>query len=163
MNQSQNELVIVVDKNDNPIDYVSRGEAHQQKLLHRTVVITVYNDKDQVLLQKRSSKMDNNPGKWSNASGGHVPKDSSYEEAAQREIMEELGISPKLTHIKTTLINDPAHMAMTAIYKTASNGPFNFNTEEIDEVKFFSVQDLKEKKLDLTESARIALHEQGVL
>lgn len=165
MNQTdqKDELIIVVDKDDNVKDYMPRNLVHKQKLLHRTIAVTVYNDKGEILLQKRSMKMDNNPGLWSNASGGHVTKGTDYDQTAQQEILEELGINPHLTLIKTMFINDPAHNSMTAIYKAYSNGPFSFNKEEIDEVKFFSKQDLKENSTNLTESAKIVLHEQGVI
>ena len=60
-------------------------------------------------------------------------------------------------------INDPAHNSMTAIYKAISNGPFKFNTEEIDEIRFFSKKAVKEHEANFTESARIVLRIQGML
>ena len=127
----QEELLIVVDEDDNVIDYQQRKLVHDQKLLHRTISISVYNDKGEILLKKRRIKKDNNPGKLANAAGGHVGKGKSYDQAAQEEIQEELGISPKLILIKKMVINDPVHTTMTCLYKTYSNGPFNFNKEEI--------------------------------
>ena len=159
----QDELLTVVDKNDSVLEYLPRSEVHQKKLLHRTVAISVYNDKGEILMQKRSSKMDNNPNKWSNASGGHVTKGKNYDEVAQKEIKEELGVNPPLTLIKKMFINDPVHNTMTSIYKTYSNEPFKFNTEETDEVRFFSKEDLKSIEDQLTGSAKIVLHLQGLI
>ena len=68
------EIVIVVDKNDDVVDYLPRKEAHDKKLLHRGISILVFNDQDQVMLQKRSMKKDSNPGKWSNATGIEIPR-----------------------------------------------------------------------------------------
>ena len=159
----QEELLIVVDEDDNVIDYQQRKLVHDQKLLHRTISISVYNDKGEILLQKRSIKKDNNPGKMANAAGGHVSKGKSYDQAAQEEIQEELGISPKLILIKKMVINDPVHTTMTCLYKTYSNGPFNFNKEEIDEIKFYSKEELKHIQDNLSESAKIILHEQEMI
>lgn len=159
----QDELLVVVDKDDNVLDYLPRHLVHQQKLLHRTISISVYNDKGQILLQKRSAKKDNNPGKLANAAGGHVTKGEEYEHTAHNEISEELGINPELIFIKKMVINDPAHTTMTCLYKTYSDGPFNFNHDEIDEIKFYSKTDLSEVKNQLSESARIVLHEQGLI
>lgn len=159
----QNESLIVVDKDDNVLAYLPRKLVHEQKLLHRTISISVYNDQGQILLQKRSSKKDSNPGKLANAAGGHVSKDKSYDQAAQEEIKEELGIDPKLIFIKKMIINDPVHTTMTCLYKTTSNGPFNFNQEEIDEINFYSKEGLKKQEDKLSESAKIALHEQGLI
>lgn len=163
MLNDQGELLIVVDRDDNILEYLPRNQVHEKKLLHRTVAISVYNDKSQILMQRRTSKMDNNPGKWSNASGGHVTKGKEYAKVANKEIAEELGTSPKLTFIKKMFINDPMHNTMTSIYKTQSNGPFNFNKEEIDEIRFFSKQDLKTIKGQLTGSAKTVLHLQGMI
>lgn len=159
----QEELLVVVDENDKVINYQSRSLVHQQKLLHRTISVSVYNNKGQVLLQKRSAKKDSNPGKWANAAGGHVVKGQEYDQAAKQEVFEELGINPEITLIKKMIINDPVHTTMTTIYKTTYNGPFNFNKQEIDEIKFFSKEDLQIIKRDLSESARIVLNLQGMI
>lgn len=157
----QQELLIVVDEDDNILDYLPRKTVHEQKLLHRTISISVFNDQGQILLQKRSNKKDNNPGKRANAAGGHVNKGKEYEETAHNEIQEELGVNPDLILVKKIRINDPVHTTMTSIYKTHSNGPFKFNTEEIDEIKFYSQEQLKD--VNLSESAKIALSAQGLI
>lgn len=159
----QDELLIIVNQDDKVLDYKPRKLTHNQKLLHRTISISVYNDKGQILLQKRSSRKDNNPGAWANAVGGHVVKGKDYEQTAKEEILEELGVNPNLTLIKKMKINDPAHTTMTCLYKAVSNGPFNFNREEIDEIKFFSKEDLKNIQGQLSESAKIVLREQGMI
>lgn len=159
----QDELLIVVDSNDKVLEFLPRSEVHEKRLLHRTVAISVYNNKGEILMQKRTSKMDNNPSKWSNASGGHVTKGKEYDEVAKKEIKEELGINPQLILIKKMFINDPVHNTMTSIYKTQSNGPFKFNKEEIDEIRFFSKQDLKTIEDQLTGSAKTVLHLQGMI
>ncbi len=159
----QDELLIVVDENDNVLNYIPRKLVHQQKLLHRTISISVFNNKGEILLQKRSLNKDNNPGKLANAAGGHVTKDKDYEQAAIEELKEELDIDTPLIFIKKMKINDPVHTTMTCLYKTYSNGPFNFNKEEIDEIKFYSKEDLKAAENHLSESAKIVLHKQEMI
>lgn len=161
--EDQDEIVVVVNEDDNILSYQPRKQVHLQKLLHRTISIAVFNDKGQILLQKRSPKKDSNPGKWANAAGGHVIKGKDYDQSAKEEIAEELGINPPLTLVKKMKINDPTHTTMTCLYKTISNGPFNFNKEEIDEIKFFSKEDLAKTRDQLSESAKITLHEQGMI
>lgn len=160
---SQDEILIVVDEQDNVLDYLSRKEVHDKKLLHRTISVLVFNDGGRVLLQKRSMEKDNNPGKWGNAAGGHVGKDESYDEAAQKEVVEELKITNKPKFFKKMIINDPAHTTMTKLYTIQSNGPFEFNREEIDEVRFFAKEELPEIFDQLSESSRITLKEYGFL
>lgn len=163
LKSDQEELLIVVDKDDNTLNYLPRKQVHTQKLLHRTISISVFNDKGEILLHKRSMNKDNNPGFWGNASGGHVVKGEDYDQAAHKEINEELNINPKLILIKKMFINDPVHNTMTSLYKAYSNGPFEFNKEEIDEIKFFSIDKLDQIKDKLSESAKIVLREQGLI
>lgn len=160
---NQEELLVVVDKNDKVIDYLPRKLVHQQKLLHRTISISVFNSQGKILLQRRSMKMDNNPGKLANAAGGHVTKGLDYEKTAQKEIKEELGIKADLIFIKKMFINDPVHQTMTTLFKTYSNGPFKYQTEEIDEIKFHTKKELQRVKGQLSESGKIILKEQGLL
>ncbi len=163
LKSDQEELVIVVDENDNVIDYVPRSVAHKNKLLHRTISILVFNKRGQLLLQKRSMKKDNNPGMMANAVGGHVEKGESYEKAAYKEMSEEINISGKITLIKKMILEDPAHRTMTSIYKIISEGPFKFDPEETDEIKFYSKDQLKNIEDKLSGSARIILKEQGLI
>lgn len=164
MNQSdENEILIVVDEQDNILDYLPRDEVHTKKLLHRTISVLVFNDEGKVLLQKRSLKKDNNPGKWSNAVGGHVNKGQTYEESADVEIREELNINDKPEFVKKMIIKDPLHTTMSNLYKIKSNGPFKFNPDETDELKFFSKEDLKNIFDNLSESSKITLKEYGFL
>lgn len=160
---NQDELLVVVNKDDKVLDYLPRKVVHAQKLLHRTISVSVYNNKGEILLQKRSATKDSNAGKWANAAGGHVTKDKDYEQTANREEEEELGVQSKLILIKKMIINDPVHTTMTCLYKTVSNGPFKFNTDEIDEIKFYSKQDLKTIENQLSESAKIVLRLQGMI
>ncbi len=160
---NQEELLIVVDTKDNIIDYLPRGQVHQQKLLHRTISVSVFNDKGQILMQKRSMNKDNNPGKIAGAVGGHVSKGEDYKQAAKKELLEELGIDSDLIFIKKMILNDPVHKTMTSLYKVISNGPFKINKEETDEINFYSKEELGFEKENLSESAKIVLQEQDLI
>lgn len=160
---NQEEILIVVDQDDNVLDYLPRSQVHKKNLLHRTISISLFNDKGEILLHKRSLSKDNNPGFWGNAAGGHVEKGEEYEQAAHKELQEELGLDSELTFIKKMYINDPKHQSMTALYKIISNGPFDFNKEEIDEIRFFDKDSLKEIVDKLSESAKIVLREQNLI
>src|SRR5437868_4093740 len=94
------ELFIVVDKDDNIINYRTRYECHHDKsLVHRAVGIIIFNDQNQILLQKRSMLKDTNPGKYTVSVSGHLTKGQTYEEAAMREMEEELGTQAKVTYV----------------------------------------------------------------
>ena len=81
------EILSVVDDNNQIIGQATRKEIHQKGILHREVFIYLINDKNEVLLQERKDC-----NLLDHSCAGHFPADQKYEEAAQREFFEELGV-----------------------------------------------------------------------
>lgn len=160
---NQEEILIHVDEDNKIIGYLPRGICHQQNLLHRTISVMVYNDKNEILLQKRSATKDNYPGMYALSVGGHVLKDQNYEEAATREAVEELGVEITPELIKTVHLKDPKHNTFTSIYKAKHNGPFKMNFEEIDELKFLSEDAIKSIQNQITPPGILILKTVGIL
>ena len=74
---------------------VSREEAHQKGIRHRTAhvwVVRRWEGRWQVLLQKRSADKDSFPGKYDTSSAGHIHAGDEPLPSALRELAEELGI-----------------------------------------------------------------------
>ncbi len=86
------ELLEVVDNNNQPIGIMPRSEIHKQKLMHRSVLVLVYNKEKKLYLQQRSYRKDRYPGFWDLSATGHVLAGEAAEEAALRELKEELNI-----------------------------------------------------------------------
>ncbi len=78
--------VIVVNEKDEVLGTMLKSEAHQNGTLHRIAVVYVENSNGDILIQKRAD------GYLDHFSAGHVEIGESYEEAAYRELSEELGI-----------------------------------------------------------------------
>lgn len=157
MKANNEELFIVVNENDQILDYLPRLECHKQNILHRSVGIILINDQDQILLQKRSKKKDIWPGFYTVSASGHVSKGESYKKAAQRELSEELGINTTLKLIRKVINNDPTHLQMQTFYVTKSNGPFKIQTKEVDDVKFFTLGQIQKILLETTPTVKLAL------
>lgn len=90
--QSPDERFDVVDANDCVIGQATRKEVHAKKLFHRAVHILVFRSDGRVLLQQRSLLKDTSPGKWTTSCSGHVDSGETYEQAALRELREEIAI-----------------------------------------------------------------------
>ncbi len=90
------EYLDLVDENGLPAGgIVSRSEAHEKGLPHRTAHVWVVREEEghfQVLLQKRSMEKDSFPGMYDTSSAGHIPAGSEVMDSALRELREELGI-----------------------------------------------------------------------
>ncbi|MGZ4793813.1 MAG: NUDIX domain-containing protein, partial [Ilumatobacteraceae bacterium] len=87
------ELVDIVDDNDMVIASVTRAEMRAKRLQHRSVGIVVLSSNGRLLIHRRSLDKDIWPGWWDIAAGGVVTAGETYEDAAQRELAEELGIA----------------------------------------------------------------------
>lgn len=164
MKDDQNELFVVVDEEDNILEYRTRYDCHHDKsLIHRAVGTIIFNDNGDILLQKRSNNKDTDPGKYDIASSGHVGKDESYEDAALREMLEEIGVHAELAFVQKLLVQYPSETEYNAIFRATHNGPFRISKDEIDEVVFATEEDIKDNLYDLTIFAKKALQLVGVL
>src|SRR3989344_1707667 len=165
---SQDELFIVVDRNDTIVGYKTRHECHHNPdLVHRTVGALLFNADGQLLLQKRSMTKDMDPGLWGISCAGHVTKGQTDEEAIHRELQEELGVDVPLTFLKKFFVGDTRETERAAVYKGIHDGPFVPNAQEVAEIQFIDVAQLSGKEakgeIQLTAGAFAALKETGVL
>jgi isopentenyl-diphosphate Delta-isomerase len=95
------ELFDIFHEDGSPANYsTSRTIAHQKGLWHRTVHIWIVNRNGWVLLQKRAMNKEVYPGLWDISCAGHVDAGESSEEAALRELREELGLSVHKNDLK---------------------------------------------------------------
>jgi isopentenyl-diphosphate Delta-isomerase len=152
----QTELFYLVDENDNELESVPRAEAHADRTkIHRSVQIVLSNAAGQVLLQKRSMNKDKHPGKWTVSASGHVTYGQSYQEAAIRELAEELGVSCKLSFVSKSLNVGKTEQEYAAIFVgECEETPTKIDKSELDEVKWFSRDELarfcQQEKLTFT-------------
>ena len=90
------EMFDLVDLDDHVIGQVRRGEAHRNPaLIHRSVQVLVFTHAGQMLLQRRSASKDLFPGYYCASASGHVASGEHYATTAERELIEELGISTR--------------------------------------------------------------------
>ncbi|PJE78671.1 putative Nudix hydrolase YfcD [invertebrate metagenome] len=87
------EKVIIVDESNRIIGDATRAEMRRKGLYHRAVYLFIANEHHQLYVQERTVQKDIYPGYFDPASGGVVAKGESYEEAAYRELQEEMGIT----------------------------------------------------------------------
>lgn len=90
---AQNELVILVDALDRELGTMDKLEAHQKGLLHRAISVFVFNEKNEMLLQRRALEKYHSAGLWTNACCSHPRPGESAQEAAIRRAQEEIGLS----------------------------------------------------------------------
>lgn len=87
------ELVERVDAHDRALGVVSRREAVREGWLHRVAVVVCRDRQDRFLVHRRAEQLSRFPGHYELGVGGAAGVGESYEEAAARELSEELGAS----------------------------------------------------------------------
>jgi isopentenyldiphosphate isomerase/NTP pyrophosphatase (non-canonical NTP hydrolase) len=137
------EYVYYVDEDDKVLGKVSRKDSMHHNLWHRGTGIFVFNSKGELLIPKRSKNKERRPSYWDVLFGGYVDYGESYEEAAKRELFEEAGIKTGLKFLFKLKYSDQESKNHGAIFKTISDGPFNFQKEEVEETIFITLEKLK--------------------
>ena len=85
------ERVNIVDENDEVIGEICKKEAHEQGLLHRTVIAEVKDSQNRWLMVKQAGDKQD-AGQFVSPVGGHVATGERVEDAIIRETKEEIGI-----------------------------------------------------------------------
>ena len=88
--------VVLVDQNNNEIGTEDKLDAHKKGLLHRAFSIFIFNDNNQILLQKRSDVKYHSAGLWSNTCCSHPYNDKPLVEYANTRLIQEMGIQSNL-------------------------------------------------------------------
>jgi len=87
------EILDIVDDNDNVIGKEPREMVHTQGLRHREIHVWFFNNKGQILFQKRGKNVDTAPGLLDASVGGHVDLGTTYKQSAINEVREETGLN----------------------------------------------------------------------
>jgi len=151
------EFLPVVNEEGEIIGKASREECHRNpKLIYPIIRLHLFNKENQLLLQRRSKKSNIEPNKWDAAVAGHIKYGEEIDKAVIRETKEELNIEIKefqLLHKR--LFRAETSTALMFIFIGSIEKLPNANLNEVEEVKFYSITEIK--KLITEKKASIGL------
>lgn len=140
------EIVDIINEKNEIIGSCSRNELYARRILHRIVHVLVFNNEEQMLLQLRSKEKNYLPGYLSTSAGGHVLKGETVEQAATREMGEELGIKIDLKRFAESWFDSSDQIGLRkflTVFKGTCNGPFDLPDGEVERADFYSLKKIK--------------------
>ena len=133
--------VTAVDDTDKVIGYYDLFETIMKRYQRRVSAVLLFNEKNEVLLQKRTDTV-LSPNTWDFSAAGHVNEGESYSESAHKELYEELSLSLDLKEVATSLRAPGLFYGFYTGHLPKST-EIHFNPDEVKEVRWISVECLE--------------------
>ena len=138
------ELVDVIDADDRVVAVVPRSVMRRDNLLHRSVGIIVRNPMGEVLVHRRAPTKDVWPDRWDIAVGGVVTSGEGVEEAARRELAEEIGVVDTVMRpLGVGSYEDGDVRCRCTCFETVHDGPVRFADGEVVDARWVSFDTLR--------------------
>lgn len=142
-NRSKSEEIFdIVNQQDEVIGQAPRSVVHREGLLHRACHIFVFNLRGELLIHQRSADKDEFPLFWSTSASGHVSAGETYEESAQREMFEEIGLSGRLELIAKFPPSQETSHEHVCIFRLKTEELPKFDPCEIQQGRFASFEEI---------------------
>ena len=150
INQDLELLDVYTEDNEAKIGIADRGVVHYFNLWHREIACWILNEKNEILLQRRSSSKKQQPNMLA-VTTGHIDLNESPIEAALREVKEEVGIDDLkeedfifIDTFKAENLNN-YHYKYIYLLKTRKKlDDFIMQESEVSELLFVSLEKLRE-------------------
>ena len=148
MNDAE-EQVILVDERDAERGLGLKLETHKRGILHRAFSIYAFNDRGELLLQKRAAGKYHSGGVWANTCCGHPRQGEENAEAAHRRLQEEMGFDCPLQEIPSTVYRAELGHSMVEheflhVFIGRFNGTPKPNPKEAEDFAWVSLAKLQE-------------------
>ena len=151
------EKVILVNELDEPIGEMEKMEAHEKGVLHRAFSVFIFNDKNELLLQKRASSKYHSGGLWSNSCCSHPRSGESIVDAGKRRLVEEMGFSVPLDAVfsfiyKAELDNSLTEHELDHVLIGRYNDAPEMNLDEVEDWDYVDLESLESDMSDHPEN-----------
>lgn len=139
--------VVLVDEADNALGEMDKLAAHEQGVLHRAFSVFVFNDKDEMLLQKRAASKYHGAGLWTNACCSHPQWNETVIEGAQQRLAFEMGLFIPLSEAfrflyKARVENNLIEHELDHVFTGITNDMPSPNPEEVSDWRWVNRADL---------------------
>ena len=124
-----------------------KWKAHEKGLLHRAFSVFIFNSNNELLLQQRAISKYHSGGLWTNTCCSHPRKNEKFIDAANRRLVEEMGMSVELEKAfsftyKADLDHNLIEHELDWVFIGKSDDLPVINKEEVESYKYINFQDL---------------------
>ncbi|EQC34145.1 hypothetical protein SDRG_08353 [Saprolegnia diclina VS20] len=152
------EQVAIVDDDNNVIGKADRAVMRVFNLPHRATYIVIRNSAGDFYVQRRTLIKDYCPGLLDPMAGGVVQFGESFEENAEREAAEEMGITnTPLTYVTTFPYKNGDSNVWGGMFECTYDGELTLQPEEVSEVLIMSAAEIMSRKDEFTPDGIYAL------
>ena len=140
----EEEKVILVNSNNEPIGLMPKMEAHEKALLHRAFSVFVINSNNELMLQQRALQKYHSPGLWTNTCCSHQRDGEENIEAGLRRLQEEMGFETPLEYLFNFIYKAPFDNGLTEhefdhVMLGRYEGDPSINLEEVASWKWMDI------------------------
>ena len=140
----QIEYLDLVDENDNVIGKEDRNIVYKNNWRNfRVINIMIFTSDGKIVVPKRSANRKVFPGCYDCSVGGHVSSGENYEQAAYRELEEELGIiGVVLEEIAYFKPSDIDTSSFSKLYKLVYDKELDYDKDGIEEIYYMKKEEI---------------------
>lgn len=137
--------VILVDKQDLEIGTMDRAQAElKPDAIIRMVYLLLVDKEGRLLLQRRKPDLERYPNYWTVSATGAVHPGEGYVKAAERKLMDELGIAIPVSMVRKEILPLPGRASyMTALFVGRVDDPTSIRPDEkrVQEVRWLRLDE----------------------
>ncbi len=147
------ENVILVDENDQEVGVMEKMQAHKEAVLHRAFSVFLWNENNELLLQKRQVDKYHCGGLWTNTCCSHPKVDETLAQAVERRLREEMDIACDTNWMysfvyKADLGNGLFEHEFDHVYFGEYSGDPSPDANEVEDWKYMGIDALKQDILE---------------
>jgi len=150
------ELIDIVTQDGQPTGKTAlKSEVHSKGYYHNTAHVWFYTSDGKILLAQRAATKTICPLLWDVSVAGHVDAGETVEQAALREVLEEIGVEIKESSLYKVgifscfqayyngIVDNEFHYTFIAEFKVNIDEVV-FNTEEVEAIKLVSISEFQD-------------------
>lgn len=138
------ETLTVVDEQDNILGYSTKEDILRRGLNYRCIQVFLFNGKEQLLVCRRPEAKKKFAGQFAASAMGHVRRGEDYEDAAVREMKQELGVNVRLRKAAKFSVMDGQNKVFQEIWFGSVSEEIEPDETEVAESRYYSLVDVRQ-------------------